>query len=311
MSELKNGISRRCFISLGGGVIGLMAAGCGQKSSSDQGSGAKSAARQEKGKQLSAAAGFPEDIPYAGFRMGIQSWVLREFTSIDFLIETLHSLELAHVELAPNPHLPLESSDEHFKALTARFKAEGITIDSFGVVRMKNDEPACRRIFEIGGILGVLAIGARPRPESLPLLDRLSGEYGIPIMIHNHGVGDDLYATAEMIRSHLAGTSSRIGLCVDTGHFNTVHVNPLKIIDEFSDRIHGVHVKDLVEGAGGEWSDAVVGRGDLDLPALVAKLREIGFNGVFSLEYESDPSNPLPAVRECLADIRKVCKTLG
>ena len=312
MSDSKNAMSRRAFISISGGAIGFMAAaGCGKKSAQDQGAGKKAGEQPQTEKPLKIAADFPEDIPYAGFRMGIQSWCLREFSSIEVLIDSIHKLGLAHVELAPNPHLPLDSTDEQLEALLKRFQDEGITIDSFGVVKMENDEPACRRIFEIAGILGVLAIGARPQPDSLPLLDRLTEEYGIPITIHNHGLGDELYATGEMIRSHLSGTSSRIGLCVDTGHFNTVQVDPIKIIEEFSERIHGVHVKDLVQSADGEWRDAIVGRGDLDLPALVAKLKDIGFNGVFSLEYESDPSNPMPAMRECLAEIRKACKTLG
>ena len=61
----------------------------------------------------------------------------------------------------------------------------------------------------------------------------------------------------------------------------------------------------------GHWVDAIVGRGNVDLPALVAKLKEIGFNGPFSLEYESDPSNPLPAMIECLDEIKKACATLA
>ena len=82
-------------------------------------------------------------------------------------------------------------------------------------------------------------------------------------------------------------------------------------LDEFGDRVHGVHLKDMVPDENGRYHDAIVGRGALDLPVLVRKLKELGFKGYFSLEYESDPSDPLPAMRECLQELRNACAGLA
>ena len=55
---------------------------------------------------------------------------------------------------------------------------------------------------------------------------------------------------------------------------------------------------------GGGGRDCIVGTGDLDLVGFLQALRETGFKGYFSLEYESAPQDPVPAMAECLANIR-------
>jgi len=311
MGETKKTISRRTFIALGGGVIGSLAAaaGCGPKKAPEQ-------QAESKPQETAISPGkystpFPEDISYAGFRMGAQSWCFREFKSIDTLIDDIHALGLAHVEIAPPAHLPVETPIDQVKAVAEKFKNAGITVDACGVVGMENNEASCRQIFEYAKALGVIAISAAPQYDALPLVDKLTAEYGIPIGIHNHGPEDKLYRTPDMFRQHLAGTSTRIGLCVDLGHFNRAGVDPMAVINEFSDRITGIHLKDMVQGPDGKWVDAIVGRGKVNLPILMAKLKEIGFNGYFSLEYESDPTNPLPAMKECLEEIKKAAATLA
>jgi sugar phosphate isomerase/epimerase len=294
MGDYQRKISRRDFIVLSGTVIGSMTVACGSKEPAP-----------------AQSYEFPEDIPYAGFRMGVQTWCFRGSKSIDTVIDYLHSLGLAHVEIAPSVHLPVETPLEEVKAVGEKFAAEGITVDSFGVVRISNDEQNCRQIFEYGKTLGVMNISVFPQYDALPLLDRLCTEYGIPAAIHNHGPEDKLYAKPEMFREHLAGVSNRVGLCVDTGHYMRSGVDPLAVIDEFADRVISVHLKEMVLDDNGRWTDLIVGRGELDLVVLVKKLKAIGFKGSFALEYESEPDNPVPPLAECLAEVRKACAQLG
>jgi len=293
MGDYQKKISRRDFIVLSGTVIGSLTVACGRKEPAP-----------------AQSYEFPEDIPYAGFRMGVQTWCFRDSKSIDTVIDYLHSLGLAHVEIAPSVHLPVETPLEEVKAVREKFAAEGITVDSFGVVQIANDEQSCRRIFDYGKTLGVLNISVMPQYDALPLLDRLCAEYGIPAAIHNHGPEDKLYAKPEMFREHLAGVSNRVGLCVDTGHYLRSGVDPLKVIDEFPERIISIHLKEMVLDENGRWVDLIVGRGELDLQALVKKLKKIGFKGSFSLEYESEPGNPVPPLSECLAELRKACASV-
>jgi len=65
-------------------------------------------------------------------------------------------------------------------------------------------------------------------------------------------------------------------------------------------------VKDFVFDRAGKVEDVTVGEGNLDLPAMLELLGEIGFDGYFTLEYEGDVDNPVPAVAKCVQVIREV-----
>ena len=56
--------------------------------------------------------------------------------------------------------------------------------------------------------------------------------------------------------------------------------------------------------ADASWRDVPVGTGTLDLPAFVAALDEGGFDGVAIIEYEGEPENPEPMLRECVTRMR-------
>lgn len=295
MSDSFRKLSRREFIALSGTVIGSLSAACAQKEPAEQ----------------TKQAEFSQDIPYAGFRVGVQSYCFREFNTHDKLIESIHDLKLAYIELWPDGHMPIDTPDEELKAAVARFNNEGITIDACGVVGIENDEAEARKIFEYAKKLGVIAISAAPKHKALPLMVKLTEEYALPIAIHNHGPQDELYGTSELVRTNLSQLPTNVGLCLDTGHVQRVGEDPLAWLDEFGDRVHGVHLKDMVPDESGRYHDAIVGRGNLDLPALMRKLKELGFKGYFSLEYESDPSDPLPAMRECLQELRNACAGLA
>jgi inosose dehydratase len=312
MSEQEKLFTRRTFIALGGGVLGSIAAvtGCAKPVSQEQKAGetAQSAAAAPK---RVIKTDFPQDVPYLGFRMGVQSYCFRNFKSLDEMIKMVKTLNLAHVEIWPDGHLPVGTAPDALKAAVDRVHEAGLTIDACGVVAFKNDEAEARKIFEYAKALGVLAISAGPTLDSLPLLDKLTAEYNIPIAIHNHGPEDKIFGSLEQVRTAMIQTSNRIGFCVDLGHFYRAGVDPMLAIDEFANRVYGIHLKDIVPDSQGKWGDVIVGTGKINLPALFTKLEEIRFKGYFSLEYESDPENPLPKLQECLDNIKKAAATLA
>lgn len=77
-------------------------------------------------------------------------------------------------------------------------------------------------------------------------------------------------------------------------------MNDLK---KYKDRIYDIHIKDETEAskAGQTWE---MGRGIMDIPAIVKTLRKIGYTGVVSLEFEKDGKNPLPGVAESIGYLR-------
>jgi sugar phosphate isomerase/epimerase len=85
----------------------------------------------------------------------------------------------------------------------------------------------------------------------------------------------------------------RVGICVDTGHFHSAGVDTVAFIRRFASRIYAVHLKDHIGNV-----SVGIGRGEIDLSAIIAALREVGYPGDLTVELEvNDPEN-LPRYTE-------------
>lgn len=86
-----------------------------------------------------------------------------------------------------------------------------------------------------------------------------------------------------------AVSDRRLGVCVDTGHFHAAGVDTVGFIHRHADRIFAVHLKDHI----GTMSVGI-GRGEVDLAAIVAALRECGYSGGLTIELEVADTGNLP-----------------
>jgi sugar phosphate isomerase/epimerase len=235
----------------------------------------------------------------AEFNLGIQSYCFRKFLPLPELIDALRQAGLFYVEIWPR-HLQwtLEKA-EIDKALTL-LEREGITVSAYGAVEFSNDEAEARSIFAFAQQAGIGALTVtRVDPDALPLIDRLSEEYGVLVAIHNHGRHHH-YGRFDQIEEVFSQTSRRFGLCLDTAWFLDAGCDPIEAIDVFQERLYGVHLKDFVFDDHGGHQDVIIGTGGLDLPRFMKRLQQVGFRGYLSIEYEGDPDDPLPQVIECV-----------
>ena len=235
--------------------------------------------------------------PYAGLPMGVQSYCFRKFGFEDALAKT-KALGLRFIELYPGhqrSHLPPEQLEQARAAL----RAAGITVNAYGVCGFGTNQGKNRKLFEFARVMDIPHISANPRPESLDGVEALCKEFDIKIAIHNHGPRS-LWPTPERILEAVGRRDERVGVCIDTGHFIRAGADPVRAVYALGPRVHGVHLKDLNE----QRRDVVVGKGTVDWVAFFRALRAVGFDGYLSLEYESSPANPLPAMQESLAGIR-------
>lgn len=86
----------------------------------------------------------------------------------------------------------------------------------------------------------------------------------------------------------------RLGLCVDTGHFHSAGVDTVALIHEFAPRVYNVHLKDHVGPV-----SVGIGRGEIDLPAILQALRDVNYAGDLTIELEvEDPENLPQYTRE-------------
>jgi sugar phosphate isomerase/epimerase len=92
---------------------------------------------------------------------------------------------------------------------------------------------------------------------------------------------------------------------VDVGHTIRTGTDPVHAILTHRDRVYDLHVKDLTDTKDKD-SQVEVGRGALDIPALIRALLQIKYDGQVGLEYEINENDPLQGIIESLAYIRGV-----
>jgi sugar phosphate isomerase/epimerase len=181
----------------------------------------------------------------------------------------------------------------------------GVRLVAYGVVRMRNDEAAMRRLFDFAKTMGIEVLTADPDPDSFDLLDKLVDEYGIYVAIHNHGPGSR-YPGMESVAKAIEGHHERIGLCYDTGHAARAGDDIVAGVRKVGKRVYGVHLKDVNE----QKHDVIVGTGVLDIKGFLRALKEVGFKGTLMLEYELEPDNPIAGIQKSLAFVRQVLSEL-
>ena len=235
-------------------------------------------------------------------RIGIQSWCFRAFKGAPQVIDGLRKAGVSNLEIC-GVHVDVaKNAAETLKT----YSDAGIAFSAYGVCGFNaKDETAARKVFEFAKLSGFDTIGAdlADRDASLALVERLCSEYGKRIAIHNHGRKHAL-GSVRALEGLFAKSSPAVGLCLDTAWMLDSGENPLEVARKFKDRLYGVHIKDFVFDRAGRPEDVVAGTGNLDLPALGGFLKEIKFGGYITIEYEGDETNPVPALTECVRNLR-------
>lgn len=235
-------------------------------------------------------------------RLGVQSWCFRHFKRNEEVIDKLKECGLKTIELAP-VHLDANNKEEVERVLKL-YEDNGISISSYGVVGIPNDERAVRPAFELAKRAGIKTLGVGPAPDSFELLEKMCQEYNIKAAIHNHG-RKDRYGSPTILEEVFKKSSPNIGLCLDTAWMLDSGENPLEVARRFKDRLYGLHLKDFVFQKDGSPEDVIIGTGNLDLKGILDFLTEIAFDGFLTLEYEGDIENPVPSVIKSIEEISK------
>ena len=204
--------------------------------------------------------------------------------------------------------MPMNSTQEQINEVMAKFKAGGINVYTVGVVYMKTQE-SVDQAFEYAKMAGVKMIVGAPNYELLPYVENKIKTYDFKLAIHNHGPDNPLYPNATDIWDHVKDLDPRIGICIDIGHTTRDGADPSVDIKRYASRIFDIHIKD-VDKAAKEGKTIEIGRGIIDIPAVVATLREINYSGKCSLEFEKDMKDPIAGIAESIGYFKGVmaCK---
>jgi inosose dehydratase len=236
------------------------------------------------------------------FELGVASYTFRKF-SMEDTVAMVKKMGIKNVAFK-SFHLPLDANDAKIRWTKTYVANEGLNLYGCGVVYMKTEDQV-NEAFEYAQKAGMKMIIGVPNHELLPLVDKKVKEYNIPVAIHNHGPGDEVYPSPKSVYDKIKNFDKRIGLCIDMGHTQRIGVNPTDAAKKYKDRLLDIHIKDVTK-ATPEGKTCEVGRGIIDIPKFLKTLIKIKYAGNVSLEFEKDEEDPLAGSAESIGYIKGV-----
>ncbi|MDR1479083.1 MAG: sugar phosphate isomerase/epimerase [Planctomycetaceae bacterium] len=246
-----------------------------------------------------------------GWRLGCQAYSFNRFT-FEEAVQKNASLGLRVIEGYPGQKLtksvgaglgPGLNKEQRLLAKEI-LVSHGVKIVNFGVTG------AGRDTFDFAADMGIETICTEPNFKELENVSKLADEYQINVALHNHPKPTP-YWDYKIVLEHIANLSPRVGACADTGHYLRSGLNPLEAIKALKGHIVSFHFKDLVNEEGKGWHDVPWGTGIVDIPVILAELKEQRFKGVFSIEYEYNWENSLPEIAKSVEYFNEQAKKMA
>lgn len=238
-------------------------------------------------------------------KCGVQSWCFNKTKINSEVALKVKEIGLDSIELC-GAHIDFHNPATYQESINA-YENNGIEIISTGVNKILATARD-RNLFEFAKAAGTKHMSVNFSLDNidaeLKSAEALAEEYDMKLGIHNHGGGHWL-GNEETMSWVLGKTSKRIGLCLDTAWAIDARQDPVKWIEKFADQLYNVHFKDFTYLNSRQPNDVAVGTGLLDLEKCIETLKKIGYAGISVLECEGDPKDPIPALLECVNQMKK------
>ncbi|HEX6465869.1 MAG TPA: sugar phosphate isomerase/epimerase [Terriglobales bacterium] len=227
-----------------------------------------------------------EDIAMLGFH-GIQlrANVMKEYASPAELREALHKHQLTMVALSSggvriDPAVEAEEIAKH----TANAK---FVHDVGGLYLQVTDQRPKDR--------PVVAADYKRLGKLITEIGKRSADLGVSLGYHNH-MGTMSERPEELDQILHAADPRYVKLELDVAHYFEGGGDPAKAIHQYHDRLLFLHIKDVENLPAGSNPDAKhpyrfveLGRGKVDLPAVIDALHKVKFRGWVVVELDSVP----------------------
>jgi sugar phosphate isomerase/epimerase len=168
------------------------------------------------------------------------------------------------------------------------------------------DEEGCRRLFGFAREMGMETLDGEPPPPAFDMLEKLCGEYGLNVAVHNHAKPSP-YWNPDTLMKLFRGRSKRIGACCDTGHWGRSGLNPIEMLRKLEGRILTFDLKDVNDVG----RCVPFGKGECDIRGILTELRRQRFRGVLGIEYPQRSPGSDARVAECVVYFEKVARELA
>src|SRR5215831_5071313 len=193
-------MKRLAFLSFG--ALLFIAISCGNNQSSSSGADTTSNTTTASANSASGST--------AGFKIGIQMWTFRMFPFVDAL-NKVDSAGVKNIEAffgqklgggLPGSFGTDMNADTRAK-LKQLLQQKGIQIVAMGVISPK-DSTEWRKAFDLAKEFGLSYITCEPSKKQYDMIDKMAGEYGIKLAIHDHPK-PDMYWNPDTVLAAMQG----------------------------------------------------------------------------------------------------------
>jgi len=266
-----------------------------------------------------SAAFVPPSVAVGGFHLGCQCWTFNRFTvfeAIEFtaraggtVIEFFPGQKLSRDE----PEVPWgHDAPEHAHAkVKDQLEKWKVTPMNYGVVGIPRDETEARRVFDFAKRWNLYGITTES-DDAIDTVEKLAIEYDVKVCYHNHPrqPNNPNYKVwdPEYIAALVKDRDARVGACGDTGHWIRTGLKPLECVQILKDRVHALHLKDRPSQQG---EDVVWGAGIGDVAGVLNEVRNHGFRGNVSVEYETNWDHNITDAAQCIGFVRGLALARG
>ena len=237
-----------------------------------------------------------------GPKLGVASYSLRNFPRQQ-AIEMTRSLGVRYINFK-SVHLDYNAPPNEFASARAQLAAAGLELVGGGMITFETDtDDGLKKYFGYAKAAGMPIIVCTCKASMLPRIEKFARQYDIKIAIHNHGPEDPNFPSPYDVLKAVKGMDPRIGLCIDWGHTVRAGADVVRATADAGARLHDMHAKDLRDFSSAD-SQCVVGEGKMPVAEIFRQLRSMRYPGYVNLEYEIEPDNPLPGMKQSMAYMR-------
>lgn len=245
-----------------------------------------------------------------GVMIGAQSYSFRD-RSLDDAIKAMGEIGLSYLELWQGHVEPRGSREDvrkwrqsvsmdEIKKIRAKFEAAGINLYAFNYsFRDDFSDAEIERGFEFAHALGVKYLTASGTVSVARRISPFAEKAKVFVGMHNHSqIKPNEFARPGDFAEAMRGTSSYIGVNLDTGHFTAAGFDPAAYLAQHHDRVFVIHLKDRKKNQG---ANMAFGQGETPNREVLHLLRDKKWAIPAMIEYEYKGADTVEEVKKCYA----------
>jgi sugar phosphate isomerase/epimerase len=252
------------------------------------------------------------------WKLAVQTWTFHKYS----LLETIHkadTLGLKYLEVYPGQRVggdipgafTYTMSKEDRARVNELLRMKGVKVIALGVIdKYYYTQENMEKYFAFAADMQIPFITAEPEWQDLDEFNRLAIKYNVKVGLHchpkpaSHYWHPDSTVKAMQDRSH-------IGAWPDLGHWARNGVNVVEGLKKMKGKLWGMHYKDIREFDNVNAIDTIFGKGVCDLPAVMKEMKQQGFKGVVTMEYEVHEEDNMSDLRVCMLFYEEERRKLG